>query len=200
MSARHAAAPLSTDQPTPQFGNQARPGLGFAVGLSGHRLDRARTTARQSAGEPKHRGVGVSQARWLGDAVDPAALLLGRGKSEPELFLQRSREDTANGMTLPAGHARHFVDRWPRGKAREWVAQRRSSLPTPARLWLIRNVQPGKPFPTIAIWDANKTLKSAPGRRCCRERGAANRAPGRRRPVRFVRRADRLSVRNAKQA
>jgi hypothetical protein len=88
----------------------------------------------------------------------------------------------------------------PRGKARGWVAQRRSSLPTPARLWLIQNVQPGKPFPTIAIWDANKTQKSAPGRRCCRERGAANRAPGRRRPVRFVRRADRLSVRNAKQA
>src|SRR6266404_1897212 len=55
--------------------------------------------------------VGFSQARRLGDAVDPAALLFGRGKSEPELFLQRSREDAANGMALPAGHARHLVDR-----------------------------------------------------------------------------------------
>src|SRR4051794_34876637 len=116
MSARHAAAPLSTDQPTPQFGNQARPGPGFAVGLSDHRLDRARTTARQSAGEPKHRGVGFSEARRLGDAVDPAAPFLGRGKSEPELFLQGSREDAANGMTLPAGHARHLVDRCTLGQ------------------------------------------------------------------------------------
>ena len=32
-------------------------------------------------------------------------------ESQPELFLQGSREDAANGMTLPAGHARHLVDR-----------------------------------------------------------------------------------------
>src|SRR5258707_14999503 len=103
MSARHTAAPLSTDQPTPQFGNQARPGLGFAVGLSGHRLDRARTTARQSAGEPKHRGVGFSQARRLGAAGYPAPLLLRLGKGDPELFLPRCPEGTADGMTFPAG-------------------------------------------------------------------------------------------------
>jgi len=40
-------------------------------------------------------------------------LLFGRGKREPELFLQGSREDAAHGMTLPAGHARHLVDRCP---------------------------------------------------------------------------------------
>src|SRR6202035_4022861 len=61
----------------------------------------------------KHRELEVSWADRLGDAVDPAALLFGRGKSEPELFLQGSREDAANGMTLPAGHARHLVDRCP---------------------------------------------------------------------------------------
>src|SRR6202030_572511 len=47
-----------------------------------------RRTARQSAGEPKRRELGVSQDRRLGNAVDPAALLFGRGKSEPELFLE----------------------------------------------------------------------------------------------------------------
>jgi predicted acyl esterase len=33
--------------------------------------------ARQSAGEPKRRGLGASQARRLGDAIDPATLLFG---------------------------------------------------------------------------------------------------------------------------
>src|ERR1700686_1181022 len=36
----------------------------------------------------------------MGDAVDPAALFFGRGKSEPELFLQGSREDAAHSMAL----------------------------------------------------------------------------------------------------
>src|SRR5207253_9369109 len=53
----------------------------------------------------------MSYARRLGDAVNAATLLLGRSESEPELFLQGSREDAANGMTLPACHARHLVDR-----------------------------------------------------------------------------------------
>jgi len=69
------------------------------------------TTARQSTGEPKRHGLEVSQARRLCDPVDPATLLFGRGKSEPELFLQGSREDAANGVALPTGHARHLVDR-----------------------------------------------------------------------------------------
>src|SRR6266850_2091414 len=98
MSARHAAAPLSTDRPVRQSRHLARPGQGFAVGPSGRRLDRARTTARQSAGEPKHRGLAMSYARRLGDAIDPTTLLLGRGEGQPELFLQGSREDAANGM------------------------------------------------------------------------------------------------------
>src|ERR1700730_3864054 len=53
----------------------------------------------------------MSYARRLGDAINPATLLLGRSESQPELFLQGSREDAANRMTLPAGHARHLVDR-----------------------------------------------------------------------------------------
>src|SRR5438105_1757262 len=53
----------------------------------------------------------MSYARRLGDAINPATLLLGRGKDESELFLKGSREDAANRMTLPAGHARHLVDR-----------------------------------------------------------------------------------------
>jgi hypothetical protein len=119
VSARHTAAPVSTDRPTRRFRHQARLGPGFEVGPSGRRLDRDRRTARQSAGKPKHRGLGFSQARRLGDAVDPAALLFGRGKSEPELFLQGSREDAANGMTLPASHARHLVDRCSRHGRRQ---------------------------------------------------------------------------------
>src|SRR5260370_773986 len=95
MLAKHAAAPLSTDRPIRQSRNQASPGPGFAAGPSGRRLGRDRRTARQSAGEPKRRGVGVSWARRLGDAVDPAALLFDRGKSEPEPFLQVSRRDAA---------------------------------------------------------------------------------------------------------
>src|SRR6266850_4615021 len=53
----------------------------------------------------------MSYARRLGDAINTATLLLGRGKGEPELFLQGSQEDPANGMTLPAGHARHLINR-----------------------------------------------------------------------------------------
>src|SRR5580704_1901376 len=103
MFARHAADPQSTDRPTRRFGHQVLPGPNLAAGPSGHRLYRDRRTARQTAGEPKHHRLGFSLAGRFGDAVDPAALLFERGKSEPELFLQGSREDAANGMTLPAG-------------------------------------------------------------------------------------------------
>src|SRR6516164_10173710 len=115
MSARHAAAPVSTDRPTGRFRPQPRSDPGCEAGPFGRRLDGDWRTTRQSAGEPKHRGWEVSYARRLGDAVDPAAVLFGRGNSEPELLLQGSREDAANGMTLPAGHARHLVNRCPLG-------------------------------------------------------------------------------------
>src|ERR1700730_15705501 len=116
MSATHAVAPVSADQSIRQSRIQGRTGPGLADGLSGSYLYREGAALRQIAGEPKYRGLEVSQVRRLGDAVDPAALLFGRGESEPEFFLQGSREDAANGMTLPAGHARHLVDRRPFGQ------------------------------------------------------------------------------------
>ena len=42
----------------------------------------------------------MSYARRLGDAINPATLLLGRSERQPQLFLQGSGEDPANGMTL----------------------------------------------------------------------------------------------------
>jgi hypothetical protein len=57
-------------------------------------LDRGPTTARQSTGEPKRHGLEVSQARRLGDPVDPATLLFGRGKSEPETDKQKEHTAT----------------------------------------------------------------------------------------------------------
>src|ERR1700731_5110131 len=116
MSATPAAAPVSTDQSIRQSRIQGRTGPGLADGRSGSYLYRERATARLSAGEPKYRGLEVSQVRRLGDAVDPAALLFGRGESEPGFFLQGPREDAAHGMTLPAGHAPHLVDRRPFGQ------------------------------------------------------------------------------------
>jgi hypothetical protein len=50
--------------------------------------NRERPTARQSAGEPTHRGLRASCARRLSDTVDPAALLFSRGNTEPRLLLQ----------------------------------------------------------------------------------------------------------------
>src|ERR1700731_3301096 len=113
MSATPAAAPVSTDQSIRQSRIQGRTGPGLADGRSGSYLYRERATAHLSAGEPKYRGLEVSQVRRLGDGVDPAALVFGRGKSEPELFLQGPREDAAIGRTLPAGHARPLGDRCP---------------------------------------------------------------------------------------
>jgi hypothetical protein len=59
------------------------------------------------------RGLAVSYARRLGDAVDPAALLFGRSEGEAELLLQSPREDAAHRTALPARGARHFIDRCP---------------------------------------------------------------------------------------
>src|SRR4029077_12876758 len=102
MSARRAAALVSSDRPTGRFRHQLRPRPGCEAGPFGRRLDRDRRTARQSAGEPKQRGLEISYARRLGDAINPATLLLGRSEGQPELFLQGSREDAANRMmTLP---------------------------------------------------------------------------------------------------
>jgi hypothetical protein len=78
MSARHAAAPVSTERPIRRFRHQDRPGPGFAVGPSGRRLERDRRTARQSAGEPKRRGLGVS--RGAGDLVAEYVLALALGR------------------------------------------------------------------------------------------------------------------------
>src|ERR1700760_1035983 len=116
MSATHAAAPVSTDHSIRQSRIQGRTGPGLADGRSGRYLYRERATARRSAGEPKYREPEVSWARRLGDAVYPAAFLFGRGESEPELFLQGSREDAAHRMALKAGYARHLVDRCPLGQ------------------------------------------------------------------------------------
>ena len=47
-------------------------------------------SAPQSAGEPKRCRLAVSYARRLGDAVDSAALLVGRSEGEAELLLRGS--------------------------------------------------------------------------------------------------------------
>src|ERR1700731_3555687 len=66
MSARHAAAPVSTDPPTRRFRHQAPPGLGLADGRFGRRLDRDPRTARQSPFCPTFPGFGTSErlCRW----------------------------------------------------------------------------------------------------------------------------------------
>jgi hypothetical protein len=57
---RNAAAPVSTDQSIRQSRIQGRTGPGLADGRSGRYLYRERATARQSAGEPKYRGLEIS--------------------------------------------------------------------------------------------------------------------------------------------
>src|SRR6202011_5060404 len=47
----------------------------------------------------------------LDDAVNPAALLLGRGEGEPELLFEGSREDATHGVALPARRTRYLIDR-----------------------------------------------------------------------------------------
>ena len=93
------------------FGFDLDQAQAFVLGRSDCRLDRERATARQSAGEPTHRGLRASCARRLNDTVDPAALLFSRGNTEPELLLQGDREDAPHRVTLPPSGARHFIDR-----------------------------------------------------------------------------------------
>jgi hypothetical protein len=67
-------------RPTEQAGDFAiglRRARLFLVGCSTSRHDREGATARQRAGEPKRRGLALSCACWLGDAVDPATFLFG---------------------------------------------------------------------------------------------------------------------------
>jgi len=45
-----------------------------------------------------------------GNAVDPAALLLRRGKGEPKLLLQSSGEEAAHRVPLPTHHTCDFID------------------------------------------------------------------------------------------
>src|SRR5262249_10837697 len=79
-----------------RFRDQAPPGQGFAVGPSGRRLVRGRTPARQSAGEPKRHGLEFSQARRVGDPVDPATAPLWprqeRARAFSSGFPKRRRE------------------------------------------------------------------------------------------------------------
>src|SRR5262249_944175 len=77
----------------------------------------------------------MSYADRLGDAINPATVLLGRSEGQPELFLQGSREDAANRMTLPAGHARHLVV----ARCAAWtppLASERQVLTFRTRAWL----------------------------------------------------------------
>src|ERR1700716_2187544 len=53
----------------------------------------------------------------LGDAVDPAAFFLGRDNGKPELLLQGTREDTADGVWLPPRRRPHLVNRDALGPA-----------------------------------------------------------------------------------
>jgi hypothetical protein len=124
-SARRAAAPGSSDRPAGRFRHQPWPGPGCEAGPFGRRLDRDRRTARQSAGEPKHRGLAMSYARRLGDAINPATLLFGRSESQPELVLQGSREDAANRWSDPQTHEMVLrVARPARRPRREHLEQR----------------------------------------------------------------------------
>src|SRR5262249_56539812 len=90
-----------------------RPGNGpcGGSGCPGGALAGDRATARQWTGEPKRHGMKTSYACRAVDAVDAAALLLGRSNRQPELLLQRSREDAAHGVALPSRGIRHLIDR-----------------------------------------------------------------------------------------
>ena len=51
---------------------------------------------------------GTLESRDL--ALDAPALLFGRGNRQPELLLQRTREDAAHGVALPTSGICHFID------------------------------------------------------------------------------------------
>src|SRR5262252_5850819 len=94
----------------PQFGCRAIEQFGnLMVHLGGVRTCGSAASVAGSTGNGRRR-LAASYARRLGDAVDAAAFLFGRSEGEAELFLQGSRKEAANGMTLPARYARHLVD------------------------------------------------------------------------------------------
>src|SRR5580704_14055538 len=72
--------------------------------------------ARQFPGEPSLVREPASCA-CLGDAVDPAAFLLGRDNCEPEFLLESTREDAAHGVRLPPRCCPHLLDRGTLGAA-----------------------------------------------------------------------------------
>jgi len=55
-----------------------------------HTLPVAAARTRQFPGGPRRAGRRRSCVRRVGDAIDPAAFLLGRDNREPELLPQRS--------------------------------------------------------------------------------------------------------------
>src|SRR6516164_4123786 len=92
ICASQAADPVSTDWAIRQFRHRHVLRPAFLAGCSAPRHDGEQATARQSAGEPRDRGLAVSYACRLGDAVDAAAFLFGRSEGEPELLLQGSEK------------------------------------------------------------------------------------------------------------
>src|ERR1700730_2048905 len=88
MLAKHAAAPLSTDRPIRRSRNQASPGPGFAAGPSRRRLNRERRTARQSAGEPKHRGLELSQLAGSAMRYTRPRSSLAEARVSPSFFFK----------------------------------------------------------------------------------------------------------------
>src|SRR5215470_13059684 len=80
----------------------SRPHSRHAVACCDQRRAWEQATARRSPGEPQRHRLPVSYACRAIDAVDAAALLLGRSNREPELLLQGAREDAAHGVALPS--------------------------------------------------------------------------------------------------
>src|SRR5437763_8638452 len=79
--------------------------------------------ARAPPGKPQHpEGCGSCLLR-RGNAVDPAALLLRRSESEPELLLQSAGEEAPDRVPLPTHGGRDLVDGSPLG-----AAQHRNNL------------------------------------------------------------------------
>src|SRR6516162_10126701 len=137
-----AAVLASSDGADRQDDRRSRRRAYWPVGSCGCRLDREQATARHGAGEPMRPGLAASCARRLGDAVDAAAFFCGRCEGEPELFLQGSGKHTAHGMTLPASHARHLVDRGALGLTQHgnyYVLLR-------GALWVGARLRIGQPF------------------------------------------------------
>jgi hypothetical protein len=54
--------------------------------------------------------AGTCLAAWRGSSQASATWFFDRGETEPELLLERSGEDSAHGLALPPGRARHLFD------------------------------------------------------------------------------------------